>query len=89
MSLFSIHLVSLVHEMAHAWHTMLDLDNPAIISNYQRVNSTGIYENVPYINGVIAPKTYGLQVMLSYTRHFLKNFPTFHFLALLTIWLPR
>ena len=48
--------------MAHAWHTMLDLDNPAIISNYQRVNATGIYENVPYINGVIAPKTYGLQV---------------------------
>ena len=54
----------LVHEMAHAWHTMLDLDNVEMIENYQRVNKSRIYENVPYINGVIAPKTYGLQVML-------------------------
>ena len=28
----------------------------------KRVNESQIYENVPYINGVIAPKTYGLQV---------------------------
>ena len=38
-----------VHEMAHAWHTMLDLSNEEIISNYNRVNESGIYENVPYI----------------------------------------
>ena len=64
--------------MSHAWHTMLDLDNPEMIENWKvqlfllayflnqiltkRVNESQIYENVPYINGVIAPKTYGLQV---------------------------
>ena len=42
-----------VHEMAHAFHTMLDLENEEIIENWQRVNDTGIYFNVTYINGMI------------------------------------
>ena len=50
-----------VHEMAHAYHSMLDFENPEIIENYKRVNETEIYLNVPYMNGVIAPRSYGIQ----------------------------
>ena len=59
--------------MAHAWHTMLDLDNMEILENYQRVNKSRIYENVPYINGVIAQKTYGLQVFILRLKMFLQQ----------------
>ena len=51
--------------MAHAYHALLDFENPEIIANYERVNKTKIYENVPYMNGVIAKKTYGIQVQLN------------------------
>ena len=47
--------------MAHAWHAMLDYENEDLLENFRRVNETGIYEDVLYMNGVIAPKSYGLQ----------------------------
>ena len=34
----------LVHEMAHAWHAMLDYENQDLLENFSRVNETGIYE---------------------------------------------
>ena len=34
----------LVHEMAHAWHAMLDYENEDLLENFSRVNETGIYE---------------------------------------------
>ena len=41
----------LVHEMAHAWHAMLDYENEYLLENFSRVNETGIYEGVPGIKG--------------------------------------
>ena len=34
----------IVHEMAHAWHAMLDYENEDLLENFSRVNETGIYE---------------------------------------------
>ena len=34
----------LVHEMAHAWHAILDYENEDLLENFSRVNETGIYE---------------------------------------------
>ena len=42
--LYSLISFFLVHEMAHAWHAMLDYENEDLLENFSRVNETGIYE---------------------------------------------
>ena len=46
--LYSLISFLLVHEMAHAWHAMLDYENEDLLENFSRVNETGIYEGLGF-----------------------------------------
>jgi len=51
---------ALLHELSHAEHALVGLDNVDIAQNYARVNKSRIYFNVKASNGVTVPKTYGM-----------------------------
>ena len=53
---------NLVHEISHAYHALIDVENPEIIENYERVKKSKIYENIKNMFGDIVPVSYGLQV---------------------------
>ena len=53
--------VFIVHEMAHAWHAMLDYENEDLLENFSRVNETGIYEGQGFLDFLNSPVwKYGL-----------------------------
>jgi hypothetical protein len=49
----------LVHELSHAQHSLVGLDNVDLLENYSRVNKSEIYFNISAMNGAKV-KSYGM-----------------------------